>query len=51
MEDKKRDEIEKLMRSRLLDTTPSDEGWNVPPDHIFNEAMKSVPKKKKKRRR
>ena len=49
MEDKK-DGLDELMRSRLLNDQPAPNKWNVPPDHLFEEAMRALPPRKKRRR-
>ncbi len=51
MEEMKHDELDKLMRSRLLDDSPADNQWNVPPDDVFEKAIAAIPEKPKKDRR
>ena len=44
------DKFEKLLNSRLLDQAPADDGWNIPSDNIFEQALPYFQKEKKKRR-
>lgn len=45
------DPLEELMRSRLLDDKPADSSWNVPPDSVFEDAMKAIDAEKNDRRK
>ncbi len=44
------DKFEKLLNNRLLDEAPAEDGWNIPSDDIFEQALPYFQKEKKKRR-
>jgi|GEM_PF-6025746 len=50
MDDKKFNELDKLLRDRLLDDRPADNQWNVPPDSLFDKVAEALPEPRRKRR-
>ena len=43
------DRMDDFIKRRLADQTPSEDGWNVPSDDLWNNAKVHFPKKKKRR--
>jgi len=44
------DKLDDFLKNRLNDLSPSEDGWNVPSDDLWNAAKIHFPKKEKKNR-
>lgn len=51
MEENKHTELDKFFKSRLESTAQSENGWNIPPLSILDQALEQVPAPAKPRRR
>ncbi len=50
MKENKYDELDKLFRSKLKNETPAENGWNLPPMSVLDEALAQIPEEKEERR-
>jgi len=50
MSESNKNELDKLFQTRLSNDTPADNGWNVPPIDLFDNAMDALEPKEKDRK-